>query len=186
MIRLHDLKLSTATIWKVLNRHGLNRLRSGRVPRQPKSYSRDIPGERVQMDTVKVAPGLFQFTAVYDCTRMRFSRALPSTHGTQRSCASSRIMCSKSSRSPSSASRRIVAQSSSARRFQRALMDRAIKFRPIRPYSPHPQRQGRAFTTHGSGGVLCDRRARRPGDGKQAQGVAALLQLDAPARRAQR
>jgi transposase len=71
LIRLHALKLSTATIWKILNRQGLSRLRSDRTPRQPKSYSRDIPGERVQMDTVKIAPGLFQFTAVDDCTRMR-------------------------------------------------------------------------------------------------------------------
>lgn len=33
LIRLHALKLSTATIWKVLNRHGMNRLRSGRTPK---------------------------------------------------------------------------------------------------------------------------------------------------------
>ncbi len=77
LLRLHDLKLSTATIWKVLNRHGMNRLRSGRTPRQPKSYSRDVPGERVQMDTVKIAPGLFQFTAVDDCTRMRVLALYP-------------------------------------------------------------------------------------------------------------
>jgi hypothetical protein len=48
----------------------MNRLRSGRTPRQPKLYSRDAPGERVQMDTFKIAPGLFQFTAVDDCTRI--------------------------------------------------------------------------------------------------------------------
>jgi hypothetical protein len=56
---MHDLKLSTATIWKGANRHGMNRLRSGRTPRQPKLYIRDVPGERVQMGTVKIAPGLF-------------------------------------------------------------------------------------------------------------------------------
>lgn len=71
LLRLHALKLTTATIWKVLNRHGMGRLRSGRSPRLPKSYRRDVPGERVQMNTVKVAPGLFQFTAVDDCTRVR-------------------------------------------------------------------------------------------------------------------
>jgi hypothetical protein len=77
LIRLHKLKLSTATIWKVLSRRGLSRLRSGRTSRQPKSYSRDIPGERVQMDTVKIAPGLIQFTAVDDCTRMRVLALYP-------------------------------------------------------------------------------------------------------------
>src|SRR5215204_3869624 len=77
LISLHALKLSTATIWKVLNRHGMSQLRSGRTPRLPKSYSRDVPGERVQMDTVKIAPGLFQFTAVDDCTRMRVLALYP-------------------------------------------------------------------------------------------------------------
>lgn len=77
LIRLHALKLSTATIWKVLNRHGVSRLRSGRTPRELKSYSRHVPGERGQMDTVKIAPGLFQFTAVDDCTRMRVLALYP-------------------------------------------------------------------------------------------------------------
>lgn len=77
LIHLHALKLSTATIWKILNRHGVNRLRSGRTPREPKSYSRDVPGERVQMDTVKIAPGVFQFTAIDDCTRMRVLALYP-------------------------------------------------------------------------------------------------------------
>lgn len=77
LLRLHAFKLSTATIWKVLNRHGMNRLRNGRAPREPKCYSRDVPGERVQMDTVKIAPGLFQFTAVDDCTRMRVLALYP-------------------------------------------------------------------------------------------------------------
>lgn len=71
LIRLHSFKLSVATIWKVLNLHGMPYLRTGRTPRKPKSYSRGVPGERVQMDTVQIAPGVFQFTATDDCTRMR-------------------------------------------------------------------------------------------------------------------
>lgn len=49
LIRLHEFKLSRSTIWKVLNRHGTNRLRSGRAQRQPKSYSRGVPGERADL-----------------------------------------------------------------------------------------------------------------------------------------
>lgn len=32
-------------------------------------YSKNIPGERVQIDTCKISPGLYQYTAVDDCTR---------------------------------------------------------------------------------------------------------------------
>lgn len=36
-----------------------------------KRYSRPIPGERVPNDTCKIAPGIYQYTAVDDCTRCR-------------------------------------------------------------------------------------------------------------------
>ena len=136
LIRLHALKLSTATIWKVLDRHGMNRLRSGRTPRQPKSYSRDVPGERVQMDTVKIAPGLFQFTAVDDCTRMRVLALYP------RRTAHNAVRFLKDhvlEEFPFPIQRIQTDRGGEffGTPFQRALMDRAIKFRPIRPYSPH-------------------------------------------------
>ena len=34
-------------------------------------YARLFPGERVQLDTCKIAPGCYQYTAVDDCTRYR-------------------------------------------------------------------------------------------------------------------
>jgi transposase InsO family protein len=34
-------------------------------------YARLIPGDRVQLDTCKIAPGCYQYTAVDDCTRYR-------------------------------------------------------------------------------------------------------------------
>ena len=36
-----------------------------------KRYSRPYAGDRVQIDSMKVANGLYQFTAIDDCTRMR-------------------------------------------------------------------------------------------------------------------
>lgn len=33
--------------------------------------ARLIPGDRVQLDTCKIAPGCYQYTAVDDCTRYR-------------------------------------------------------------------------------------------------------------------
>lgn len=136
LIRLHSFKLSTATIWKVLNRHGMNRLRSGRAPRQPQSYSRDVPGERVQMDTMKVAPGLFQFTAVDDCTRMRVIALYP------RRTAQNAVRFLKEhvlEEFPFPIQRIQTDRGGEffGTPFQRAMMEQSIKFRPIRPYSPH-------------------------------------------------
>ena len=70
LLRLHDLRFSTATIWKVLDRHQAKPLLRRR-PSPPKRYSREVPGKRVQVDTRKIAPGIYQYTAVDDCTGLR-------------------------------------------------------------------------------------------------------------------
>jgi transposase len=68
--RLHDLRLSAATIHKVLARHGVSVLPTHKRGRhKPKRYERPVPGDRVQMDTCKIRPGLYQFTAIDDCSR---------------------------------------------------------------------------------------------------------------------
>lgn len=70
--RSHDFDVSRPTIEKVLKtcepRPCLVRppARKG-----SKRYAKEIPGERVQVDTCKIAPGLYQYTAVDDCTRIR-------------------------------------------------------------------------------------------------------------------
>ena len=72
LIRRHGLKLALDTIHKVLVRHGENRLERPRLRRKgTKRYSRPVPGDRVQMDTCKIAPGLYQYTAIDDCTRFQ-------------------------------------------------------------------------------------------------------------------
>ena len=40
-------------------------------------YSKEIPGERVQLDVMKVRNGAYQFTAIDDCTRLRTIRIYP-------------------------------------------------------------------------------------------------------------
>jgi transposase len=68
--RLHGLRLSPATIHKTLVRHNLNVLpRRKRNRHKPRRYSRPVPGDRVQIDSCKIQPGLYQFTAVDDCSR---------------------------------------------------------------------------------------------------------------------
>lgn len=67
---MHNCRLSTATIWKVLHRHNVKALHP-RHRARPKRFNRKVPGECVQLDTRKIAPGIYQYTAVDDCTRLR-------------------------------------------------------------------------------------------------------------------
>ncbi len=76
--RLHGIHFSTGTIWRVLHKHKVPSLRRQPRSRRCKRYSRPcscpherVPGDRVQIDSCKVGPGLYQFTAVDDCTRWR-------------------------------------------------------------------------------------------------------------------
>jgi transposase InsO family protein len=67
--REHECFLSLETIHKVLVRHPTPPVRRPKRPVVPKRYSMRLPGERGQMDTMKLAPGLYQYTFVDDCTR---------------------------------------------------------------------------------------------------------------------
>jgi transposase InsO family protein len=70
LARRHGLKLALDTIHKVLVRHGENQLGRPRLKRKgTRRYSRPVPGDRVQMDTCKIRPGLYQYTAIDDCSR---------------------------------------------------------------------------------------------------------------------
>jgi hypothetical protein len=89
LIRLHQIRLSLATLHKLLRRHSESRLAERRWRRRvPQRYNRPIPGDRVQMDVCKIAPGLYHYVAVDDCTRYRvlglFPRRRSSTR--QRTC----------------------------------------------------------------------------------------------------
>jgi transposase len=70
--RSHDFVVSRPTIEKVLKTFGpLPRLVRPPVRKASRRYAKEIPGERIQMDTCKIAPGLYQYTAFDDCTRIR-------------------------------------------------------------------------------------------------------------------
>ena len=58
--RLHGVRLSAATVHKVLVQHGLSVLPTRKRSRhKPKRYNRPVPGDRVHMDTCKIRPGLY-------------------------------------------------------------------------------------------------------------------------------
>src|SRR5215211_2910737 len=78
LARRHGLRLALDTIYEVLVRRGENRLERPRPKRKgTKRYSRPVPGDRVQMDTCKIAPGLYQYTAIDDCSRWQVLGVYP-------------------------------------------------------------------------------------------------------------
>ena len=78
LIRQHDLQLSLDTIHRVLVRHGAQHFDQARLRRKgARQYSRPIPGDRVQMDVCKIAPGIYQYTAIDDCSRYKVLGVYP-------------------------------------------------------------------------------------------------------------
>ena len=87
------------------------------------------------MDTCKIAPGLYQYTAIDDCTRVRVL-ALYS----RRSAANSLLFLEKVLEEMQFPIQRIQTDRGLeffAYKFQDRLKEYAIKFRPIKPRSPH-------------------------------------------------
>ncbi len=134
--RLHYFSLSLATIHKILTRENVKSLTVKRHYRkQHKRYNCKILGERVQMDVCKVAPGLYQYTAIDDCTRWKVVELY--SHRTANNTLD--FLDQLLERMPFPIQR---IQTDREREFfayavQERLMDWGIKFRPIKPRSPH-------------------------------------------------
>jgi len=81
MARYHQMKVSDATIYRVLRRHGVNRLpgKIGRREIHTRRYNKQVPGHHIQMDVkfwnLKDKDGKklkrYQYTAIDDATRIR-------------------------------------------------------------------------------------------------------------------
>jgi len=131
----HDLELSLATIHKELVRAHSAPLRQPRRPAEPKRYSRPVPGDRVQMDTMKIAPGLYQYTAVDDCTRWR----VLAIYGRRSSGNTLKFLERVVEEMPFPIQHVQTDRGTEffAERVQRHLKSEFIKFRPTPPRSPH-------------------------------------------------
>jgi transposase len=68
---MHRVELSITRIQRVLSDERVPPLRRPRRAHAPRRYARPTPGERVQLDTMKVAAAVYQYTAVDDCSRLR-------------------------------------------------------------------------------------------------------------------
>jgi transposase InsO family protein len=136
LYRLHDISLSLAAIHKVLQRNHVKPLpKYRRKRRKTKRYNCSIPGERVQIDVCKIAPSLYQFTAIDDCTRWKILGLYP------RPTASNSLKFLEKVIEEMPFPIQII-QTDRGREFfaysyQEVLMKWGIKFRPVRPRSPH-------------------------------------------------
>jgi transposase len=81
MARYHQMRVSDATIYRVLKRHGVNRLpgKVGRRKVHTKRYNKRVPGHHIQLDVKflifrnKSGKRIkrYQYTAIDDATRVR-------------------------------------------------------------------------------------------------------------------
>lgn len=133
--RLHGFSLSLATIHKVLKRHRVAPLKRRRRKKNYTRYSRPIPGERVQMDTCKIAPGCYQYTAIDDCTRYKVLGLYPRRNATSTLQFLERVV--EEMPFPVQRIQTDRGREFFALRVQERLMDWGIKFRPVKPGSPH-------------------------------------------------
>lgn len=134
--RLHDISLSLATIHKVFKNSNLPYLQKRRYYRkEAKRYNCKLPGERVQMDVCKIAGGLYQYTAIDDCTRYKILALYKRRTALNTLDFLEQVM----DRMPFPIQRIQTdrGQEFFAYEVQEKLMEYGIKFRPIKPASPH-------------------------------------------------
>ena len=136
LLRQHGLSLSLDTLHRVLVRYGEQHLKRPKLKRKGnKRYSRPVPGDRVQIDVCKIAPAAYQYTAIDDCSRYRVLGVY-----SRRTAANTLEFFERLIEEMPFPIQRI--QTDRGREFfaetvQQRLMDWAIKFRPIKPRSPH-------------------------------------------------
>ncbi len=100
-------------------------------PVQPKRYSRPVPGDPVQMDTMKIARGVYQYTAIDDCSRFRVLAVYPRRNARNTLLFLDHVieeMPFPIQPIPTDRGGEFFAES-----VQRRLMSEYIKFRPIPP-----------------------------------------------------
>lgn len=135
LLHHHQIKISPSTVARVLEKYNMKLLKRYRKKKGFKRYSKDLPGERVQMDVCKIDTGIYQYTAIDDCSRFRvlytYSRrtAKNSAHFLERVVEQ---MPFPVQRVQTDRGREFFGLA-----FQEKLREYGIKFRPVKPCSPH-------------------------------------------------
>lgn len=134
--RLYDLCLSLATIHKIFKRNDVSYLQKKRHYRkQAKRYNCKLPGERVQMDVCKIANSLYQYTAIDDCTRYKVIAIYKRRTAENTLDFLDQVLDRMPF--PIQHIQTDRGQEFFAYKVQEKLAEYCIKFRPIRPGSPH-------------------------------------------------
>ncbi len=124
-----------ATIHKVLCQNQVKPVVKFRRKADYIRYERPVPGDRVQMDTCKIGPGVYQYTSVDDCTRYRVLRLYSRRTATNTldfiDCVIEE-MPFPIQRFQTDRGREFFAV-----KVQERLKEYGIKFRPNKPASPH-------------------------------------------------
>ena len=135
LVRKYDFHLSLASIQKVLNRNQVKPIQKPKRKKKYKRYQKEVPGERVQIDTCKIRPGMYQFTAVDDCTRFLVAEIYP-----RRTAKNTLLFLEKVFEEMPFPIQRIQTDRGTeffAHKVQERLLEWGIKFRPNRPGAPH-------------------------------------------------
>ncbi len=133
--RVHNLKISTTTIWRVLKQEQLPKIKRYRRFDKIHRYSKLIPGGRVQIDVTKIAPKCYQFTAVDDCTKLRVLRLNPNKKAESSVDFLGQLL--DSFEFPIQRIQTDWGTEFLINLFQEELSVHYIKYRPIMPRSPH-------------------------------------------------
>ena len=135
LLREHNCHLSLATIHKVLTKNDVKPLVIQRKKKDYQRYQRPIPGDRVQMDTCKIAPGIYQYTAIDDCSRYRVLAVFK-----RRTASNTLLFVDQVVEEIPFPIQRIQTDRGTeffAEKVQLKMMEYGIKFRPNKPGSPH-------------------------------------------------
>lgn len=133
--RQHQFSLSLATIHKILVKNDVKPLRRPKRAKRILRYSRPIPGERVQVDTCKIAPGIYQYTAIDGCTRYQVMEIYPARTATNTILFFEKMV--EEMRFPVQSIQTDRGKELFAYKVQEWLREYCIKLRPIRPGQPH-------------------------------------------------
>lgn len=135
MLRDHGIRISKGSVWFILRKHCVRTLVRLRKPAAIQRYAAALPGDRVQIDSMKIGARRYQFTAIDDCTRIRVLRVYPKRN---KRCAISFLYeVLDSIGFPIRVVQTDWGTEFFNEDFQYELHEHFIKFRPIKPRSPH-------------------------------------------------